>query len=90
MAIQEVLRVAKEYKMTFKKFCHNYIPHHPELKLGADDLTPTEEFAKVALNEGRKLGFSFTEGEIQAVLREHPQVRRKIAAPKFRYDNDVR
>ncbi len=75
--------------MTFEKFCRNYIPDHPELKLGTDDLSSTE-FAKVALDEGRKLGFSLTEAEIQAVLGEHPQVRRKIAAPNFRYDNDVR
>ncbi len=65
-------------KMTFEKFCRDYIPTHPELKLGTDDMSPTE-FAKVALDEGRKLGFSFTEAEIQSVLGEHRQVRRKIA-----------
>jgi hypothetical protein len=65
-------------KMTFEKFCRNYIPEHPELNLGTDDLSPTE-FAKVAIDEGRKLGFSFSDAEIQAVLGEHRKVRQMVA-----------
>ncbi|GAA2767629.1 hypothetical protein GCM10010103_66710 [Streptomyces paradoxus] len=65
-------------KMTFEKFCRDYIPEHPELGLGTDELSPSE-FAKVALEEGRKLGFAFTESEIQAVLGEHRRVRKEIA-----------
>jgi hypothetical protein len=67
----------KRQKMTFEKFCRDYIPEHPELKLGTDDMSPTE-FAQVALEEGRKLGFNFTEAEIQAVLGEHRRVRRQL------------
>jgi hypothetical protein len=67
----------KSAKMTFDKFCRNYIPEHPELNLGTDDLSPSE-FAKIALEQGRKLGFSFSEAEIQAVLGEHRAVRRQI------------
>jgi hypothetical protein len=65
-------------KMTFEKFCRDYIPEHPELGLGTDELSPSE-FAQVAREEGRKLGFAFTEAEIQDVLGQHRQVRRQIA-----------
>lgn len=65
-------------KMTFERFCRDYIPEHPELDLGDDDLSPTE-FASVALEEGRKLGFKFSEAEIQSVLGEHREVRRRVA-----------
>jgi hypothetical protein len=71
-------RKPDDKKMTFEKFCRNYIPAHPELGLDTDDLSPSE-FAKVALEEGRKLGFSFTESEIQDVLGEHRQLRRQVA-----------
>ena len=64
-------------KMTFEKFCRDYIPDHPELKLGTDDMSPTE-FAKVAKEEGNKLGFTFTDAEIQSVLGEHRAVRLQI------------
>jgi hypothetical protein len=65
-------------KMTFEKFCRDYIPEHPELKLGTDEMSPSE-FAQVALEEGRRLGFTFSEAEIQAVLGEHRRVRRQLA-----------
>lgn len=65
-------------KMTFERFCRDYIPEHPELGLETDDMSPSA-FAKVALEEGRKLGFAFTEGEIQSVLGEHRRLRREIA-----------
>jgi hypothetical protein len=68
----------RKSKMTFERFCRDYIPDHPELKLGTDDLSPTE-FAQIALEQGRKLGFAFTESEIQAVLGEHRAARRTIA-----------
>jgi hypothetical protein len=71
-------RKGENGRMTFEKFCRDYIPEHPELKLGTDELS-TSEFAQVALEEGRKLGFSFSEAEIQTVLGEHRQVRRQIA-----------
>jgi hypothetical protein len=67
----------KRERMTFESFCWEYIPQHPELNLQEDDLSPTE-FAKVALDEGRKLGFHFTEAEIQDVLGEHRQARRRV------------
>jgi hypothetical protein len=67
-----------EKKMTFEKFCRDYIPAHPELKLGTDDMSPSE-FAKVAKEQGDKLGFSFSDVEIQMVLGEHRAVRRQIA-----------
>ncbi|MGW4029833.1 hypothetical protein ACWEFL_11000 [Streptomyces sp. NPDC004838] len=65
-------------KMTFEKFCRDYIPKHPELGLGTDELS-TSEFTKVAIEEGRKLGFSFSEAEVQAVLGEHREVRLQVA-----------
>jgi hypothetical protein len=65
-------------KMTFEKFCRDYIPAHPELKLERDNLSPTA-FAKVAAEEGQKLGFTFSESEIWAVLGEHRQARRTVA-----------
>lgn len=68
----------KQGKMTFEKFCRDYIPAHPELKLGTDTLSPTE-FAKVAAEEGHKLGFTFSEAEIWSVLGEHRQARRAVA-----------
>jgi hypothetical protein len=64
--------------MTFERFCRDYIPEHPELNLGEDTMSPTE-FANVALEQGRKLGFNFTEAEIWSVLGEHRDVRRRIA-----------
>lgn len=64
--------------MTFERFCRNYIPEHPELELGEDNMSPSE-FATVAQEEGRKLGFTFTEAEIWSVLGEHRDVRRRIA-----------
>src|SRR4051794_29580521 len=67
-----------ESKMTFEKFCRDYIPAHPELGLGTDNLSPTE-FAKVAVEVGNKLGFSFTDTEIWALLGEHRQARRTVA-----------
>jgi hypothetical protein len=66
-------------KMTFEKFCRDYIPDHPELGLATDDMSPSE-FAKVALEHGRKLGFAFTEAEIESVLGEHRRLRREVAA----------
>jgi hypothetical protein len=68
----------KIQKMTFEKFCRDYIPTHPELNLATDNMSPSE-FAKVAKDEGDKLGFNFTESEIQAVLGEHRAVRRQLA-----------
>jgi len=65
-------------KMTFEKFCRDYIPAHPELKLGTDEMSPSD-FAKVAKEHGAQLGFSFSDAEIQAVLGEHRAVRRQIA-----------
>src|SRR5262245_23821908 len=65
-------------RMTFERFCRDYIPTHPELKLGEDDMSPTE-FAKVAKEQGQRLGFHFSEAEIQAVLGEHRKVRKEIA-----------
>ena len=65
-------------KMTFERFCRDYIPDHPELGLETDNMSPST-FAKVALEEGRKLGFSFTETEIQSVLGEQRRLRREIA-----------
>jgi hypothetical protein len=68
----------KSKKMTFEKFCRNYIPEHPELNLGTDDMSPSE-FAKVAKEEGAKVGFTFSDAEIQEVLGEHRDVRRQVA-----------
>ena len=68
----------KVKKMTFEKFLRDYIPKHPELGLETDELSPSE-FAKVAMEHGNKLGFSFSEGEIWSVLGEHLQTRQKIA-----------
>ncbi len=65
-------------KMTFERFCRNYIPEHPELNLAEDDMSPSE-FAKVAQAQGQKLGFHFSDAEIWALLGEHRDVRRKIA-----------
>jgi len=64
--------------MTFERFCRDYIPAHPELKLGTDEMSPAE-FSKIALDEGKKLGFNFTEREIETVIGEHRAVRRQIA-----------
>jgi len=72
-----VAKAKAREKMTFERFCRNYIPEHPELKLGTDDLSPSE-FAKVAQDTGRKLGFSFSDAEIEAVLGEHRAVRRQF------------
>lgn len=68
----------RQPRMTFEKFCRDYIPDHPELNLGEDNMSPTE-FANVALEEGRRLGFNFTEAEIWSVLGEHREVRRRVA-----------
>jgi hypothetical protein len=76
--MEAVMATYTTKKMTFEKFCRDYIPAHPELGLETDDMSPSE-FAKVAKEEGDKLGFSFTESEIQAVLGEHRAVRRQIA-----------
>jgi hypothetical protein len=54
-------------KDNFNKFCTEYIPQHPELGLGTDNMTP-DAFAKVALVEGPKAGFSFTKSEIDEVF----------------------
>ncbi len=54
-------------KDNFTKFCTEYIPKHPELGLGKDSLTP-DGFAKVALVEGPKAGFSFTRAEVDEVF----------------------
>lgn len=72
-------RPADDEHMTFEKFCRNYIPAHPELGLGEDNMSPTE-FANVALEHGQRLGFNFTEAEIWTVLGEHRDVRRRIAS----------
>ena len=65
-------------KMTFEKFCRDYIPEHPELNLAEDNMSPTE-FAKVAQEEGKKLGFHFSDAEIWSLLGQHREVRRQIA-----------
>src|SRR5580692_10704415 len=54
-------------KDNFNKFCFEYIPKHPELGLGTDKLSP-DGFAKIALVEGPKAGFSFTKAEVDEVL----------------------
>jgi hypothetical protein len=64
-------------KMTFERFCRDYIPAHPELKLGSDEMSPSE-FAKVAKEHGERLGFTFSDSEIQAVLGEHRAIRRQV------------
>jgi hypothetical protein len=72
------MEVIMASKLTFEKFCREYIPTHPELKLETDEMTPSE-FAKVAKEHGQQLGFTFSDAEIQAVLGEHRAVRRQVA-----------
>jgi hypothetical protein len=64
-------------KKAFNEFCAEYIPKHAELRLKTDKLN-VKEFTKVALDEGRKAGFSFTKADIDAVLGQHRQVRREV------------
>lgn len=64
-------------KMTFERFCRDYIPAHPELNLGEDDMSATA-FARVAKKHGKELGFQFSDAEIQSVLGEHRRVRKQI------------
>jgi hypothetical protein len=64
-------------KKEFNKFCNEYIPKHPELRLRTDKLDP-KEFTKVALAEGRKAGFSFTKADIDAVLGQHRTIRKQV------------
>jgi hypothetical protein len=71
-------------KGNFQKFCHDYIPKHPELGLVTDDLTP-EAFTKVAVAEGQKAGFSFTAAEVEEVMGEH----RKLATRKPKAEGTV-
>ena len=65
-------------KKDFNKFCSEYIPKHPELRLKTDKLN-TKEFAKIALAVGPKAGFKFTKADIDAVLGAHRKVRTEVA-----------
>ena len=53
----------------FVRFYEEYVPQHAELEAKFNAITNEEEFAKLALEAGKKGGFSFTKEEMAAVMK---------------------
>jgi hypothetical protein len=55
-------------KLELGRFCHEYLPLHPSVRVRIDATVGAREFARVMVEEGARAGFHFSEQIVLQLL----------------------